>query len=254
MYYAIIRQVGTSAEAEYTGMFYDYMNESIIKPHKEQKMFIEPMDKILDPINTKEIQEFEMKKVQAEMQDKMKEMMPSVDTKDDFDLPFDDTMVMPLSADIDPMPVYQKVTKQNAANAIKFYIDDMKAKMNRSDFTFDKGGTIYSFSASSDAINAVYTMCIGMTGSDPIPTTNGEWKGFKQDGTPEMIAFTVDEFKAMAQSLFDRNDANFVNRESHISAVMTMVSDDTKSITDILEYDYSGGWQGSVSQHNDIWY
>jgi hypothetical protein len=226
------------------------------------------MDLMLEPINKKEMSDFEMKKVQKEMEKKMAEAMkkmpgfdkdeksemPGMPGFDDFP-PFDTTDVLPTSADIEPMPVYPPVEKTNAANAIIFYIREEKKKYNTSDFTYTHSvDGECTFSASTDAINAVYTLCTGLADGDPIPTQHGQWKGFLADGTSKMIDFTVSEFKSMATSFFNRNDANFHNEESHATAVRNMVTDDTTTVVDILNYDYSAGWDGTTTQSDDIWF
>jgi hypothetical protein len=97
-------------------------------------------------------------------------------------------------------------------------------------------------------------MCAGLADGDPIPTQHGQWKGYLSDGTAKMIDFTVSEFKSMATTFFNRNDANFHNEESHANAVRNMVTDDTATVVDILNYDYSTGWEGTTTQSDDIWF
>jgi len=242
MYYAIIKQ--TADSAEYTGVVYNEMTNPTIIAHKEQECFIEPMDQMLEPVNKKEMAEYEMKMVQQKMEKAMSiNGDGGTDPVEDPDIP-----------DI-PMPVYAPVEKVNAVNAVIFYIREEKKKYNISNFTYTHSveGEC-TFSASSDAINAVYTMCTGLADGDPIPTQHGQWKGYLADGTSKMIDFTVSEFKAMATSFFNRNDANFHNEESHATAVRNMITDDTASITDILNYDYSTGWNGTTTQSADIWF
>jgi hypothetical protein len=154
-----------------------------------------------------------------------------------------------------PMPVYAPVEKVNAANAVIFYIREEKKKYNISNFTYTHSveGEC-TFSASSDAINAVYTMCTGLADGDSIPTLNGQWKGYLADGTSKMINFTVSEFKAMATAFFNRNDANFHNEETHATTVRNMITDDAATIYDILAYDYSTGWDGTTTQSADVWF
>jgi hypothetical protein len=285
MYYAIIRQVPSASPnpkaspntspAEYTGVVYEDLTKSTIDNHKEQGFYIEPMVDMLEPINKKEIAEFEMKKAQKEMEVKMAEAMEKMPGFDDDkmakemvdmpDMPTEDPFQMNemfnipspelLVDDIEPMPVYPSVEKENAANAIIFYIREEKKKYNTSDFTYTHSveGEC-TFSASSDAINAVYTMCTGLADGDSIPTQHGQWKGYLADGTAKMIDFTVSEFKSMATTFFNRNDVNFHNEELHITNIMNMVTDDSSTIVDILNYDYSTGWNGTTTHSANVWF
>jgi hypothetical protein len=282
MYYAIIRQAHATPKddsgnpAEYTGVVYEDLTKSTIYNHKDQGFYIEPMDHMLEPINKKEIAEFEIKKAQKEVEEKLAEviekmpdafdeLVPPMEENIDENVEFDpirgdniptfrdDVPIPPI--DDEPMPVYPPVEKENAANAVIFYIREEKKKYNTSDFTYTHSveGDC-TFSASSDAINAVYTMCTGLGDGDPIPTQHGQWKGYLADGTSKMIDFTVSEFKSMATAFFNRNDANFHNEESHANAVRNMVTDDTATTLDILDYDYSAGWEGTTTQSDDIWF
>jgi len=221
MYYAIIRPSvsGSSVSASFTGAFYDYITESIIDPHKDQGMFIEPMDSILTPINQAEITQAEVNNMMAG---------PSA------------------TPDPVPMPVYRNVTKDDAVKAVSFYVDDTKRNENKKNFTYTHSVSgDHEYFADVDSIQATQNQCLTMNDNDPIPTVNGKWKTaeFEADGvTPVYVSFTVSEFKNFAKTLFDRGAANFGNKESHINNLLNMLSDDTKTIDDIFEYDYSGGW------------
>jgi hypothetical protein len=219
MYYAIIRQVATSAEAEYTGVVYEEITESTLNNHKEQSFFIEPTDVMIKPINEAEIREYEINM-----------MMSSIGPSGNIPIPSEIGM--------EPMPIYPSVTKDNAFNAIKYYIDKYKDTKNKESFIYDN----ISYKPSTTAINAVYTLCLSLSDTDPIPTQNGVWKGYDNNGDIVYTQFTVGEFKSFANALFARSDGNFFNKETHITNIKNMVDDDTKTITDILNYDYTTGW------------
>jgi len=220
MFYAIIKQTTTSgpssspviSEPAYTGVVYDYISDEIIKPHQEQGYFIEPMTVSITPINQAEI-------LQVEMQNAMS---PSAFT--------------PV-----PVPQYPAITKENAANAVKFYIDIKKRNENLKNFTYNG----HEYFADVKSIQATQNQCLTMNDSDPIPTVNGKWKTaeFGPDGvTPIYVDFTVSEFKQFAKTLFDRGASNFGVKENHYQQVNAMISDDTKTVQDIFDYDFSVNW------------
>jgi hypothetical protein len=220
MYYAIIRQVVTSAEAEYTGVVYDNITDNVFDGHKSQGFFIEPMDYVIRPINEDEIREYEISQ--------------SINIESaSGDIP---------ETTIAPMPIYQQVTKNDAYKAIKFYIENYKDKENEKMFIYN-GHEYYS---DVKAIQATQNQCLTMNDTDNIPVQNGAWKTAEVDGNnnPVFQVLTVAEFKTLAKTLFDRGASNFSVKELHINTLRTMVNDDTKTITDILNYDYSTGWNG----------
>jgi len=228
MYYAIIRQVATSAEAEYTGVVYEEITESTLNSHKEQGFFIEPTDVMIKPINEEEIREYEMKRMMDEMKNKMNDSFGPSGSEPFIPEPF-----IP-----EPMPIYENITKENASGAITFYIEDYKETQNKEPFVYNN----VSYSPSNSAINAVYTLCLSLNDTDNIPTQNGVWKGYDTNGDVVYTQFTVAEFKTFANALFSRSDSNFFNKEIHITNIKGMINDDTKTITDILSYDYTTGW------------
>jgi len=211
MFYAIISNFsGTSAS--YTGVVYNNMDDTIIEPHKEQGMYIEEMDTNLVPLNQAEILQYDMNM----------SMNPSGDHG---------TM---------PMPVYRPVEKEDAVEAISFYTNYTKKLKNEENFTFDG----HEYYADDKSVQATQNQCLTMSDSDNIPVPNGAWKTAEVDGSgnPVFVSFTVGEFKNFAKTLFDRGAANFGVKESHIQALKVLESDNSKTVIDILNYDYSAGW------------
>ena len=220
MFYAIIKQTTTTGPSSspvtnppaFTGVVYDYITDEIINPHKDQGYFIEPRNTTIMPTNQAEI-------MQAEMQNVM----------------------TPSAGIIVPVPEYPVITKENAVNAVNFYINEKKKKENKKNFIYDN----HEYFSDVDSIQATQNQCLTMNDTDAIPTVNGKWKTaeFESDGiTSVYVDFIVSDFKLFAKSLFDRGASNFGIKEIHQQQVNAMISDDTKTVQDIFDYDFSGSW------------
>ena len=138
-------------------------------------------------------------------------------------------------------------TRDEALQQMLGQIDLEASTRNHLDFIYDKGdGTVsHHYEADDNSIQAVQNQCLTMTGTDPIPVPNGVWKtnDTEADGlTPVYVPFTVAEFLTFATAYFMRGSNNFGVKETHKNNVKAIYADDTKTVDDILNYDYSGGW------------
>ena len=222
MFYAIIMNTvassASSVSASYTGVVYDYMNDNIVKAHKDQGFFIQPMSTAIAPINQAELFEYEILTASS--------------------------TAAPTAAQ--PVPIYREITKSDAVDAVKFYVNERKKEENMKLFTYTHSVSgDHQYYADVESIQATQNQCLTMADTDPIPTANGKWKTaeFEADGvTPVYVSFTVAEFKNMAKSLFDRGASNFANKELHYQTLNSMVNDSNVTVEDIFNYDYSQGW------------
>ena len=115
-------------------------------------------------------------------------------------------------------------------NTIKSY----NTKANMEDFLYD--GDL--FVSDKDSIQAVHGICLSMTGTDLIPTPNGEW--VLVDGSKR--SFTVTDFLTFAVAFFMRSSNNFGVKITYMETIQSMYYDGVSTGEDIHEFDVSTGW------------
>ena len=123
-------------------------------------------------------------------------------------------------------------------------IETKKRTENEKPFPYD-GYTYKSDSSAKNDVEGVLGQCALYVGSVSIPTfpvtgsLTGKWLTEEDVAVP----YTCDEFKVFAKGYFDRFSWNFDNRVVHQLMLRAMYDNSAKTAQDILDYDFSEGWQ-----------
>lgn len=134
--------------------------------------------------------------------------------------------------------------KHQAYKDMEQGIADRKYKENYKPFPY-QGNTYKSEEKDRENIEGVQNVCLSLLSSDPIPTfpmtpdKSGTWWVMENTQVP----FTCGEFLIFAKAYADRFSWNYDNSVVHRTNIYGLYIDPSKTAQDVLDYDYSTGWQ-----------
>jgi len=147
-----------------------------------------------------------------------------------------------------PLPDYEvekvkvAVEKKAVFEKVSGEIEAKKAEENLKDFAYN--GDIYV--SDKDSIQAAQGEAAVSEPTNSILTLRGtEYEGcwFTKTG---FIPYTNAEFLVFATEYFKRGSDNFTTRTAHLMNLQTIYENPDSTVGDILGYDFSNGWAGSI--------